>query len=409
MNRIPRALSCLAACLFTSMPSVAAQPAKPPQIILLDNGHVLQGRLIDEGERVLIRLGKGSQLRLPRGRVRAVAGSIDEVYRRQHRQLHDGDILGRVALARWCLRNDLATQAERLLVELTKLAPRDPQVLALERQMRHSQKADRAAPNDSPVRPATAIERPTPPPAERIPVTDLVEFTQSVQPVLLNHCAASGCHGVVATSEFQLLRPLRGQRLTQRMTRSNLVSVLEHVDPATPLNSPLWNAATSPHGERAGPIIGGFQGERSLQTLREWLASLEKDARQEEAAVSANDAETPQQRESLPPFRQVPTESGIEKEARPPADSLPATNSMDPANGTGRQSRGVQSPRDPYSPETFNRRFFPERFETDETFGQPAGESSSPKVNRPASRASRNATLLESNVERPRRVAGENQ
>lgn len=435
----------LAVTLWGGCAAALAQPADVAEqrAILLDNGHVLRGQVIDEGDQVSIRLGPGSQIRLPRVRIRAMGRSLDELAAAQHRQLHRNDVRGRIDLVHWCLRNDLPSRAGAVLVELVALAPDDRQVALLERQVRESlQRRDAnesaAADNDgAPAKRAAAprvwpVMRRRPEKIEEISAEELVEFTHHVQPILINHCSAAGCHGVVSQSDFQLLRPFSGGRLTQRMTSSNLQAALAYVDRHAPLKSPLLSAATQPHAGRKTPIIQGPRGRQSLEALEQWLDSLGKDKRPDSATTSPSNAGGSEKvlNSPSPPPAAFPRNSRVDQNVSAgPNQNLAqrvtpgANRGLHPtANETANKapgaanpaanpapSAGPHSPLDPFDPDAFNRRYHPERFEFHDPFGKrdqpPPGQTPSTS-NSPASSASRNARLLESRPERPRTAAG---
>ena len=377
-------------------------------VILLDNGHVLEGQLIDEGEQVLIRLGPGSQMRLPRGRVRGVGPDRRALFHLQDRQLHANDVPGRVELARWCLRNDLTDDAGRLLLDLKRIAPRDSQVAYLERQIRqlHTQTVAPIETKEPAALPEPTKDN-TQPTTAKVKPEQLAVFASHVQPVLLNHCSASGCHGVAAKSEFKLLRPFTGHGLTQRMTTTNLQSAMQFVDRNRPLDSPLHLAATAPHGNHSAPILSGPRDQASLQVLKEWLSTFETTKPQATADNAVEKFEPAGHNTATAGNMQ----SGdiVDSASSPTVQNSGANLHQVPpqANAANQQSR--VDPTDPYDVEAFNRQFFPERFEPPDPFDQSPEESSPSTLNSPASIAPRNARLLDSNPESLRSSSGDRQ
>ncbi len=384
-----------AACLLTDVAETAAQTpphsvADESQAVLLDNGYVLRGRLISEGEQVLIRLGPGSQVRMPRGRIQAVAGNMDELFALRARQIHRDDTAGRIDLARWCLRNDLPARAGELLVELARVEPNNPQMLALARQLRQQQSPVVPAPAAAPIeiqradRPSDALEQISP--------EELARFTQHVQPILLNHCSASGCHGLASKSEFQLLRPFRGQGLTQRMTSRNLQAALQQVDRSAVLKSRLLSAASGVHGGRASTVPAGVRGEQIRQTLKDWLLAMQ----QEPASPVVT-----QLRQRRPDNLQqrVPPQAGARSNIK--SSELPSPK---PRNGIDDREAA-----DPYSAEAFNRRYFPERFQDHSPLDHPPASEMPSTEKMPSESESRNAALLDNSPSSLRSAAGSDQ
>ncbi len=326
--------------------AAADPPASDRQMaILLVNGQVLHGEVADEGDRVLIKLGPGSQVRLPRGRVAATAESLAGLYQAQRRRLRRDDIAGHVELARWCQRQDLTRQAGEMLVAVTAIAPDDPQVKALEQQLRRSLKAHApptAARSNLPAHPVVA------PPNEPRPVSPeaLTQFTQHIQPMLNNHCGASGCHGVAGKSDFAFIRPLQGGIWTQRLTQRNLQSTLAQVNFTNAAESRLFLAATLPHAGADSPILTSPHDDRSLEALRDWIL-----------AVGA--ADSPQLADDKNPLPSADAE--VPSEDVPPTHTPPTTPPLSLARPSNKPAQFT--PRDPLDPEIFNRQFFPGRFE----------------------------------------------
>ena len=378
-------LSIAALTLLVGNLAPACAQAPEGDYILLDNGHVLIGRLIDEGDNVLLRLGRGSQMRLPRGRIRGVGRNGHELFLLQRRQLHHSDVAGRIELARWCLRNDLTDDAGQLLVELTRLAPRDPQVAYLEQQLRRALQPPAPAIAKQPAQITPPAEERQDDIGETLTSGQITSFTSHVQPVLLNSCSAAGCHGVVSKSEFKILRPFSGHALTQRMTKQNMHAALAQVDRRGPSASKLLRAATEPHGGRDVPILAGPRAESSLSGLKQWVESLKtSDAPPKD--VANVDVPQPTIMQRLTPPARLPNLEAESSSLNTQDDNAPRILRTPPP--------GVA---DPYDPGDFNRRFHPERFQQRSPFDEVPPPDSSSNVNSPADSASRNATLLDNN------------
>ena len=375
--------------------------------ILLDNGHVLIGKLIDEGEQVLVRLGPGSQMRLPRGRVRGVGHDMHALYVLQRRQLHGSNLDGHIELARWCLRNQQTRDASDLLSELSRRAPRDPQITHLQLQLRQAlQPAPIAAPR---LLPPTVVskEPPSRQLADGLSRAQLNEFTSRVQPVLLNHCSAAGCHGVVAKSEYKVLRPFSGQALTQRMTSRNLAASLEYIDLNDLPRSPLLLAATELHGDRDAPILNGPRDVNSLRALTDWVSSFAA------TASPSSDVMTVDVQHSNALQRLTPdgTPDNSHLDAHAPTE-LPPVRTVD--HVVEPPAEHAPSLGDPYDPSGFNRHFFPERMKERHPFDVRPDDSSPQlsepsRLNTPPANASRNARLLDNTPGNSRILSGESQ
>jgi hypothetical protein len=334
----------LAAAL--SPPAWAQVPRQPNSlgVVLLDNGQVLHGNVTLEGEQALVTLGPGSQMRLPRTQIAGTGRTLDDLFQLQHRRLEQGDVAGRLDLARWCLRSDMPAKAGQLLVELVKLAPDDSRVRNLELQLRQQTSQPRVASDAS---------RPTIPPTEELseishqispPAFDA--YMRQVQPLLINHCSASGCHGVASKSSFQLLRPWSGSKLTQRMTQRNLHAVLAQVDRAAPLESPLLLAATQLHATIEQPLLREQTDRAEREALVAWLTSLGEKT----VSPQAPSATT----EILPQVLLQPKSGSLSQ--------LPAVNGSSPRTSPAEVRQPPTARRELPDADDFNRRFFPDRF-----------------------------------------------
>lgn len=119
--------------------------------------------------------------------------------------------------------------------------------------------------------PSTATGAPAADPAPEV----VASFTQRVQPLVLNHCAAGACHGGARSPEPRFHRGLAGRPPDQAHTRANLHALLDVVGPdrdPRPLAAMLA-AGHPPHAatrhRRAAPLS---TAERL--TLDRWLAEV---------------------------------------------------------------------------------------------------------------------------------------
>ena len=144
-------------------------------------------------------------------------------------------------------------------------------------------------------------------------------FTQSVQPVLMNNCLGSGCHGPLSDVPMRLFRVSSGKSPTRRMTQRNLHSVLQFVDRENPTASRLIKACDGPHGSARHSVFGERQGDQYRRLLI-WTLLL----------------------------------------AERPAARSPATVSTPPQSpGKTASQASIDQPADPFDPEVFNRRYAP--------------------------------------------------
>jgi hypothetical protein len=92
-------------------------------------------------------------------------------------------------------------------------------------------------------------------------------FTEHVQPILLNRCSQSGCHGLSATNGLRLLQPLGSARA--RISEQNCRSVLPFVEVDASNMSQLQRYAVTAHGTQKTPAVTA-QEVRLIEVLQSW-------------------------------------------------------------------------------------------------------------------------------------------
>ena len=95
-------------------------------------------------------------------------------------------------------------------------------------------------------------------------------FAQVVQPLLMNHCMASGCHGPQSETAFRLMRTPLNQPPGRRLTQRNLHAVLQFVDYNDAQASRLLAAISGPHGTLKAAIFADRQAGHYKQ-LADWV------------------------------------------------------------------------------------------------------------------------------------------
>jgi|GEM_PF-2540780 len=93
-------------------------------------------------------------------------------------------------------------------------------------------------------------------------------FRSHLQPILLQKCAQSGCHGTQATNDLKLLRPTSNS--TKKTADGNIASLLPFIDAAEPQKSTLYQMATKSHGPMKTGAIGQIDHDGSDELLG-WL------------------------------------------------------------------------------------------------------------------------------------------
>ena len=91
-------------------------------------------------------------------------------------------------------------------------------------------------------------------------------FTQSVQPVLMNHCARRGLSWTAIGNRPATVPRSDGQAAGRRITQRNLYAVLTFVDRDNPAGSRLLTAPNGPHGTAEQAIFN----ERQTRSTNAW-------------------------------------------------------------------------------------------------------------------------------------------
>jgi hypothetical protein len=348
------AVLALAALAFTAIAFKAhmasAEPPFTPQagLLLLRNGHVLQGQVTQAGDFYVVILGPSSEIRLPAKDVEAQVATLDEAYRLKLRGMFGEGAAPHLDLADWCLRQGLHGRCSDQLTVAAKIEPENPRIAHIERRL------ELAITEPPPVKEKTHTSTPTAttPSSEQIekairalPKHSVERFAAVVQPLLLNRCGANQCHGPNATAELHLLRPPAGQSATQRFTHRNLYSVLQQLDPADPAASPLLVEGQRRHGAALTAVFDKHT-QKQLDEIKNWVLFTLAAAEPTVPATIAADGQA-----TLSQTAQPPTASTTQPAA---TGNAPAATAPPPQPPVA-TDRFV--PRDPFDPELFNRRF----------------------------------------------------
>lgn len=319
----------LVAVTLTGLSAWSAEPiALAPEegLLILQNGEVIRGRITRSGNRYYVAL-PGGELRLKADDVALRCKDLREGYAKKRAMLRNPRADEHLELAQWCLQHALLDEAEAEVREAARLDADHPRIRLLARRLELARAEPEAKPLAVVGAPLAADHAELDRRTRELPAEVMRRFTATVQPLLLNSCAATGCHGVGAKSEFTLTK-VRGQgERARRQTQRNLLAVLEQLELQRPQESPLLVQPIAPHGGDVKAIFTR-QNSRQYRELYDWvLLAAGGDERMNLAA----------QRISAP--RAVAAEPGeIEQvafEEEAPTEETP----------------------DPFDPEEFNREF----------------------------------------------------
>jgi hypothetical protein len=335
----------------------AAPPAGSPQksFLLLRNGEVLCGAVTKVGDRYVVTLGNGSELRITVGDVEMHCLDLNEAYLRKRDSIATGSIAEHLALADWCLCNSLHRCAADELLNAIAIDPSHPRIAWFERRLQSAITQPGCMPDQTSTESRAVSLEELERTMQDLPEEAVEMFVSRVQPLLLNRCGANTCHGGRATSEFRLVRPGWGKTVTRRFTQRNLHAALEAVNLDSPGESPLLLAPTAPHGNVAGAIFSE-RDEPQLRVLVDWVTQVTRDRERKPLAVTPVEAPGQLMQASYAEPMHLP-QTGID-------DIVPSQPSADgpspaAAHGSSTSSIVPPVPRDPFDPEVFNRRYHP--------------------------------------------------
>jgi len=270
-------------------PPRAPSQAPTYAALLLSNGKVVRGEIVEDAAAGVYRLrDSGGPVPYPKSMVLKAAGSVEELYRYRVARLPVGDPDERIKLARWCLTEHLEAQAREQLLVVQTMCPDDAEV----RRMLFSMNATADRGGTDPAVRQTSGEAPAAldprvvtrvhkrynalpvifdlPPAQAVKRAG--EFTDHVQPVLLERCAR--CHNDRYEGTFQLVEIKNPRdRKNPDIARANLDATLRLVNPDDPSRSELLSAGLVPHGPSKNAIFSG-PNDRQYNLLAIWTKSL---------------------------------------------------------------------------------------------------------------------------------------
>jgi hypothetical protein len=368
-RRIHFKLAACLACFLTSwLPcfTCAGQEAKPlaevanaaPKTVVLKDGGVLVGNVSLAGDRYVVTRA-GSEMRVATANVQFICGSLDEAYELHREKIARSDAASHLALADWCLRYNLVSQATRELADARRLDPLHPRVNLLERRLAatiaRTQSARPASPSAaervtpaSPSAPAKAAAR-----IDELPDGAVERFTRKVQPILVNNCTASGCHQPGGPQDFQLDRAMLHGLGNRRTTMHNLAATLAIIDREQPQLSPLLTVPRETHGGMDRPIIGPRQ-QAAFERLVDWVALITNTDDDSDTTTQPDPAHQLAALDEATMASVADANTSLRSDVAPPSVAVENAPARAVPIRYGAQLQPWQ-PKDPFDPEIFNR------------------------------------------------------
>jgi hypothetical protein len=248
------------------------RPSETAQVVVLHNESVIQGHVDKYRDRLIVSNGPWYVVRVPMADVDFVAPDLAAAFRIKQSRIGQRDFARHLRLAQWCLRHDLDRFAADQLQLLKQLDPLHPSITALQQQLSREAGDMPVLGEPAPIRPAAVAQSASPLTPDLPPVSrdSVAEFTRTIQPLLLNRCGQTTCHGSAAHNGFQLLRLKASGVARQDVTMRNLRAAMAQIDPANPQQSSLLDRAQRPHG-KGGQFPFGPHESRQYQRLLDWV------------------------------------------------------------------------------------------------------------------------------------------
>jgi hypothetical protein len=375
-------LGALAICLFAGG---ADELSLAPRagVLLLNNGEVIAGTITASGDRYDVS-GHDSEIRIKRSDVAFAGHDARECYLHKRAGIEQGRVQDHLELTEWCLKNGLVEPAEKELAAARTADPRHPKIRLLEPRLELAKQAPRESP------PPLAHEKTTTGQLDvvvrNLPGGSMETFTNGIQPMLLNYCAKSGCHGPRSSGLLKLERIPPNRLAGRHATQSNLQAVLAMVNREAPQDSKLLSVPIRPHGNLKLGVFTDREHSQYKQLVK-WVyqvssvkPALPRPTLEERTSPLLQNVPRPGQSSAeQPPAAKKPRVDKSESDPADWSDSFPeqvektddgqpsprararASRDRRPITRAAAPSSATETEyvsKDPFDPEIFNRRFF---------------------------------------------------
>lgn len=355
----------LAVCLLagwssTTWLSGAEVTATSHQMLaVLTDGRIMRGNITRHAAGYYVER-PGGTIFIPSEQVRCVARDLQDAYRQQREQMLDPTAAMLIQLAEWCISYRLYDEAGD---ELRRALRRDPQNETARRML--ARLDDMLS--TKPLRSVESARRDV----YGVEVADVeslgglskdlaAEFTNKIQPLIMNKCGNAYCHGTAAENEFRLQHVRIGSANQRLASQRNLALLLKYVDVAQPEQSPLLTKTRGAHGGTTFALFSGASGAVQQELFTSWVTRVAEERQTEQQKLARR---TPLKAPGLPT---TPKEtSAIQLASAEQSAPLPVMNTGQPPRRLEDLTTtpdAEQNPRpvprfDPFDPAEFNRQF----------------------------------------------------
>jgi hypothetical protein len=259
---VPALVAGLGYCLYAQ----DADKREAGKVLLLKNGHVMEGDIEKIGAQVRVRKG-ASEIWLAADTAARICADWEDAFLFMQTLIKPESAGDRVRLARWCNMhnmNERALEQARIALVLDPNHAGAKQISTLLERNMQQPAVKSTAPALTPVNTPVKSE---PTPFADVTAETRIAFTTKAQPILMNACAR--CHASGAGGKFVLQRVAEsGQKIA---TQHNLSAVLSYIDLERPAISPILAKAVTPHGDADVPPIKN-RSAKAFVALNDWVS-----------------------------------------------------------------------------------------------------------------------------------------
>ncbi len=386
---------CLSVVVTFVLPVLGDDSEAQERVILMNSGRILTGFATRNAGGWLVEQSNG-RVQVPGDQVKIVADSLVDAYRKQRDSVVEPTPATHIALAQWCISYRLHGEARDELRKCLKLDPDDASARKLIRRLEavlEPAMDKRAGPAErAPLRSPEGFLVPDAESLGGLSTDAALNFTQRIQPLLVNKCGNASCHGTTSHTEkssgFHLMPVRSGTSAHRLYTERNLAEVMRYIDLREPSLSPLVAIPQGAHGGTAG-VFHGTNGNTQIKMLRAWIKTVAAEKRAEEEELADRPSIFNKSRKPVMPPRElaadplaeeleasgtgnvgtraVESAPGTRDVAAAKADktsmrAVPNSNSVIPASGTDARGKRDEKPAaagtvDAFDPDVFNRQF----------------------------------------------------
>jgi hypothetical protein len=249
------------------------------QFLVLTDGRIVSGKITPRPDGYDVEVAAGRMF-INSDRVRFSADRLPDAYDRMRDSIPEFTPANHLELARWCLNNKLHSQARREVLDALFLDPNRDDAKRMLRSLEQTGQTSSSPANGTGLTEFPSQMQLPKPAIETRSLAGLNRsvahsFVRNVQPLLMNKCATSGCHGTGTKSEFELASTHRGS--TPAIAERNLAAVLKQIDFLNPAESALLVTGQEAHGTMPYSAFQGRAGALQMKSLKDWVQQAAHD------------------------------------------------------------------------------------------------------------------------------------